>query len=65
MNIIRAGLERSNEDMRRTLTDFITSTAEIAQEQNHMIEASVVTNRKIGSFTKYFFLVLENLSNIY
>ena len=24
--------------MRRTLTDFISSTAEIAQEQNHMIE---------------------------
>ena len=44
---IRAGLERSNEDMRRTLTDFITSTAEISQEQNHMIEASVVRNSKI------------------
>ena len=49
MNIIRAGLERSNEDMRRTLTDFITSTAEIAQEQNHMIEASIVTNSKTRS----------------
>ena len=37
-SVFRAGLERSNDDMRRTLTDFITSTAEIAQEQNHMIE---------------------------
>ena len=44
--ILRAGLERSNDDMRRTLTDFITSTAEIAQEQNHMIEG--ISSRLAG-----------------
>ena len=40
---IKAALDRSNDELRRTLTDFITSSAEIAQEQNHMIEGLSAT----------------------
>ena len=35
---VKAGMERANDELRRSMTDLVTSSAEIAQEQNHMIE---------------------------